>query len=79
MITRGHAIEIALSALSAEGTRVKADDAIAIRKDGDMHYGANCKGWVIFVPLDIPPGIEPNEARVEVYDPEGVVYIYSLI
>jgi hypothetical protein len=78
-MTRERAIEIALNHLRADGTRIKLSPPAALHKESDMRGGDNLRGWVVIVPLDVPFGIEPDEIHVEVYEPDGGVFIPRLL
>jgi hypothetical protein len=36
-------------------------------------------GWVVMIPLGLPDGISPNEVCVEVYEPDGEIYVRKIL
>ena len=78
-MTREQAIEIALNHLRGVRTRIKDYPPCAFLKERDMRGGDDLRGWVVIVPLDVPFGFEPNEIHVEVYEPDGGIFVPRMI
>lgn len=77
-MTSEQAIERALAALHQRGTRI-GSRPIRCRRYDSVSRKAPRPGWVVTIPLDVPEGLEPDEMRVEVFEPDGEVNIPKII
>ena len=78
-MTEQEAINFALEGLRVQGTSVGSRPVYAIRKERHMRLGKNRSGWLVVVPLAVPDSFDPNAIHVEVYDPDGEIYIPIVI
>jgi hypothetical protein len=73
------AIKIALAALRDQKTTIGSRPVTAIYKERHMRLGKNRNGWLVSVPLNVPANFEPDTIDVEVYEPDGEVYIPGVL
>jgi hypothetical protein len=78
-MTADEAIEKALAALKLDKTPIGSKPVRAIYKERHMRLGKNRSGWLVVVPLKVPASFEPDTLYIEVYEPDGEVYIPAVL
>ena len=78
-MTKEQAIQAALAALRARKMAIGPKPVDAIYKDRHMRLGKGRRGWLVIVPLNVPACFEPDSLHVEVYEPDGEVFIPSVL
>ena len=78
-MTEEEAIERAIGALRDNKTSIGSKPATAIRKGRHMRLGKDRSGWLVVVPLEVPASFEPDSIDVEVYEPDGEVFIPDVL
>lgn len=79
-MTAKEAIYLAVSELQERGNIIASDPPpVAVKANEDIRLVDNREGWLVLVSLALLDEFEGNTIRVEVYEPEGDIFIHKML